>query len=409
MRNRRLILTGALLLGLAAPAAAGTAQEASLRGSLRNELGVLVGRDAEYATVQNRFDLSFEHGRDRAAFVMNPYIVQQPGEELEIGVREAYLDLYFRDVDIRVGKQQIIWGKAEGVFVTDIVSPKDLRRFLLPDFDEIRIGVTAARFDYYAGSSTVELVWVPVFVPNRQPGPGSLWAPSLPFPVQEVSFQPTVEPAGGLENSELFVKYSYLGSKLDFELMGGYFWDDEPAPHVTSRTPPTVTVEPRHHRLAAAGGGFSAALPGMVLRGEGAYYFGKRFATADPSVSDGVVKKDYLTYAAGVDVSPFGLTASAQLVQEIVPDHDEQMVRDQVTTMVTLLVREDFLHDTLHAEVFSYIGINSPDALVRPRIIYDFADGLELQLGANIFLGSEGTFGQYDANDMLFTRVQYSF
>ncbi|MGF1587294.1 MAG: hypothetical protein ACFCUM_18390 [Bacteroidales bacterium] len=44
---------------------------------------------------------------------------------------------------------------------TDIVSPKDLREFLLPDFDEIRMGVTAHKLIYYFGMSTIEAVWTP--------------------------------------------------------------------------------------------------------------------------------------------------------------------------------------------------------------------------------------------------------
>ena len=59
------------------------------------------------------------------------------------------MDLYFDNFDLRIGKQQIIYGKAEGVFITDVVSPKDLREFLLPDFEEIRMGITAAKLSYF--------------------------------------------------------------------------------------------------------------------------------------------------------------------------------------------------------------------------------------------------------------------
>ena len=41
---------------------------------------------------------------------------------------------------LSLGKQQVVWGKADGVFITDIVSPLNLTEFLLPDFDEIRTG-----------------------------------------------------------------------------------------------------------------------------------------------------------------------------------------------------------------------------------------------------------------------------
>jgi len=59
-------------------------------------------------------------------------------DSIDFRLHEIYLDLYFKKFDIRVGKQQIVWGKADGVFITDIVSPLNLTEFLLPDFDEIR-------------------------------------------------------------------------------------------------------------------------------------------------------------------------------------------------------------------------------------------------------------------------------
>ncbi len=66
-------------------------------------------------------------------------------DSLTFRLREAYLDLYFGNFDLRIGKQQIVWGKADGVFITDMVSPKIYSNFYYPNFDEIRIGVEGAK------------------------------------------------------------------------------------------------------------------------------------------------------------------------------------------------------------------------------------------------------------------------
>ncbi|MCK5739569.1 hypothetical protein KAH55_10320, partial [bacterium] len=76
---------------------------------------------------------------------------------------------------------------------------------------------------------------------------------------------------------------------------------------------------------------------------------------------------------------------------------------------MTFLARKSFMRETLRFELFSYIGLNNSDALIRPKIIYDLADGFELLLGANVFVGNEGNFGKYDNNDMLYTKIKYSF
>jgi len=309
-------------------------------------------------------------------------------------------------VDLRLGKQQIIWGKAEGVFITDVVSPKDLSEFLLPDFDEIRIGITALKADLYLGPTAFELVLVPVFTPNVQPEPGSIWRVTPPY-ASTANINDAEEVEMDLENGEIFGKFSYLGSLLDFELMGGYMWDDEPTPHVTSLAPLEVT--PKYHRLVLGGGSFSTTVAGAVLRAEGAYYHGKRFRTDDPAEGEGVVRRDYVHYLVGSDFSLLGLDLSAQYVQKIILDYDESIASDRLDHMATLRISKTFLRETLRLELFSYVGLNEPDALLRPKIVYDLTDGLELLLGSNIFLGDNGLFGQYNGNDMVYAKVKYSF
>ena len=62
--------------------------------------------------------------------------------------RENYLDFDVGAWDFRVGAQNIIWGDVVGLFVADVVSARDLRDFLLPSFDVIRIPQWAARAEY---------------------------------------------------------------------------------------------------------------------------------------------------------------------------------------------------------------------------------------------------------------------
>jgi hypothetical protein len=53
--------------------------------------------------------------------------------------------------------------------------------------------------------------------------------------------------------------------------------------------------------------------------------------------------------------------------------------------------------------------LNEGDALIRPKVTYDFVDGFQIMLGANLFVGDEGQFGRYDKNDMIYTKLKYSF
>ena len=57
----------------------------------------------------------------------------------EFGLREFYLDAEWGDNYWRIGKQQVVWGQADGIKVLDVVNPQSFREFILDDFDDSRI------------------------------------------------------------------------------------------------------------------------------------------------------------------------------------------------------------------------------------------------------------------------------
>ncbi|MCF8337432.1 MAG: hypothetical protein K9I74_05560 [Bacteroidales bacterium] len=390
-------------------------QSPEIHGYVRNYTGALTGQNGDFSIVQNTLELDIEKTTFDMAFKANPYIYQYAHkDELDYGLREAYIDLYTDNMDIRLGKQQIIWGKADGVFITDVVSPKDLREFLLPNFDEIRQGITAAKIDYYSGNNTFELVWAPVFVPTHYPEKESIWFPKS-YPDNYIIDKSEKNVKAGLENSELFFKYSRLSSTFDVELMAGYMWDDDPAMHTRRyMDPQTMTLDsvvatPRHHRLNLFGGSVSTEIEGIVLRSEAAYYMDKKFATQNPANRDGITEKDYAHYLVGVDFIVGGANVSLQFIQETIMDYEDPLAQDEYSNTMTFLVNDDYLNDKLTLELFAYIGLDNEDALIRPKATYELHNGLNLITGANLFTGTKGRFGQYNANDMAYFKLRYDF
>jgi len=414
MKVRQFIAAGFMLFALAIPKAY-SQNSIDFSGYVRNYTGLLITDPNDFSIVQNTFDLKIEKHANKIAFKLNPYLYHYFDRELELGLREAYLDMYFNNLDIRVGKQQIIWGKAEGVFITDVVSPKDLREFLLPDFDEIRIGVTSVKLNYYNGNHTLEAVWVPIFTPTQMPDDNSIWKPQYDFPILPTWDYSTSDLTPGLKNSELFARYSVMASSFDFELVGGYFFYDDPTMHITKNINTStmqltgLIVRPEYHRVAMSGGSFSIPIGDFVLRGEGAYYNGRYFQTESPNEPDATIEKNNFHYMTGVDFTLAGVKLSAQFIQEYIIDYEEDIYNDEFENTMTFLAKKDFFREKLWIELFSYIGLNNEDALIRPKITYDLSDGFEILAGANFFLGSSGRFGQYNKNDMAYLKLKYSF
>ncbi len=395
------------------------AQNVDITGFARNYTGMLYNT-GEFNMLQNTLNVNFEKMGDRVAFKANPMLYLYGIDSLDFRLREIYLDLYFDNFDIRIGKQQIVWGKADGVFITDIVSPLDLQEFLLPDFDEIRVGVYAAKVNYYFGNSTFEAIWKPVYAGNEFPGPGSIWYKPPDFlatPTFDYSKE-KIDPS--LENSEVYLKYSLSSSAIDFDLMGAYTWDQTPSMYVekqfefdTVTNSPVLTgllITPEHHRLTVAGGSFTSTIKSFVVRGEAAYYNGKYFQTADSTADGALTQKDYLHYVVGVDYGVGHLKLSAQFIQKYIMDYNDFIDEEEFGNTMTFLARYDAMRETLHLELFSYVGLNYVDALIRPKVTYDFSDSFSILLGSNIFVGDKrGMFGRYEENSMIYTKIKYNF
>jgi len=54
--------------------------------------------------------------------------------ELEAELREFYLETDWGKSYFTFGKQQVVWGKADGLKVLDVVNPQSFREFILEDF-----------------------------------------------------------------------------------------------------------------------------------------------------------------------------------------------------------------------------------------------------------------------------------
>jgi hypothetical protein len=123
---------------------------------------------------------------------------------------------------------------------------------------------------------------------------------------------------------------------------------------------------PEYHRVTWLEGASAHRGP-FLLRAEGAYYSGRYFQTTNPMVQGGKLKKDNLHYMAGLDYNLWGITLSAQFIQEYILDYEEGMQNDELDNTMTFLAKKDFLREKLWVELFSYIGFNNEDALIRPK------------------------------------------
>ncbi|MFA5447820.1 MAG: DUF1302 family protein [Sphaerochaeta sp.] len=360
-------------------------------------------------------DLTYTHYTDLGNLTIHPTIYLNPNTGAEIDLKEVYVDLYFDHVDLRVGKQTVIWGEAEGAFITDVVSPRDMRSFILADFTEIRKAVPAVKADIYLGNFTLQGIWVTHHIPTSLPEPTSMWAQSPSF--LNPGINPTInEPeklSPSVKNSELFLSLGHWGGSLNWTVSGGIMNSDEPViAKVTPGAPPVIDLE--YGRYGFVGASMNTLIGPVVLRVESALSIDKPMnKIVFPTAS--VEKHHQVQTLVGLDWAMLGAQWSAQYVLAYTHDHHDNLYSqmhkvDQFDHTVTLRYQDTFLDEQLTATLFTYVELPTFNALIRPSISYSLGSGVLVEGGVELFVGDRsGTFGAYRDNTMAWAALRWYF
>src|SRR3990172_9524028 len=309
-------------------------------------------------------------------------------QEFEGDIRDTYLDISGGDLDLRIGKQQVVWGEAVGLFFADVVNAKDLREFVLPDFDYIRKPQWAADIEYTRERFHLELVWSPFPEFNDFGLPGSEFPQAVPAPAGTVTlFNGTEEPSASISASEVGGRVSYLSDGWDFSLFHLYTWDKFPANLRTVVAPGVYLFTPEHKRINITGATFAKERGGVVFKGEFVYYQGKRFSVLDETDVDGVVEKDYLDYLLGVDYTFFEkVDFNFQFMQRMIFGFDDDIFREErVRTSASVWFKTGFLDNRLEPELLVISSLEELDMLLRAKLNYKFRGSWQARIGLDLF------------------------
>lgn len=349
-----------------------------------------------------------------------PAVVRRD-QQGDLDLRQALLSVSAGALDMRLGRQQIVWGEALGTFITDVVNPKDFREFVLPEFTEIRIPLWALDVTYTLGKDlVVEGVWTPDLRFNRLPGPGAEFQFFRPPLSPNVLLQGEQRPPLTLGHSQGGVRVSYLVSGWDLALL--YYDAFDPTPVFWRRQigtlpnrPPLFTLTPEHPRLHMLGGTVGKSLEPVVIRAEILYTLGKVYNAASQAAANGVVRSDTLDYLLSLDYTVFGkLDTTWQLTQKILTGSAEVSyrgaVQGRVSSALSLRLATGFFENTLNLSVLMAVNVNRGDYRISPRLDYLLTGALTLTVGADVFTGPQQTlYGQFTHRDHLYVEVEYRF
>jgi hypothetical protein len=391
-----------------------------IKGYMKNETAFRVSHPRETTKVKNIFHIELKHSvkPNIKLFGLSTVYWDTEGKfekKKDLQSWELYADIFGENLDLRLGRQQVVWGEADGLRMNDIINPQDFKEFILSDYIDSRIPLWIVKFDYYRGDFTYEGVIIPEFRRDRFARRGSEWE-FYQEPVPQwlrVTKKENKKPAKTFKNWEWGLRV--FRTIKGWELSCSYFytWEDLPTFHaIISRPLPELTIHPEHHRLHVFGFTYNKVIGPIVLRGEGSFYLNKYFRTLSRNDHDGVVKHNFLFYMLGCDYHVRNnLDLNFQFVQRAISNYSHHLLEEEIQNTFTVFLQSDFFHETLKPTILFIYNTSEGDCWISPKVSYDVTDRWQIALGADFFEGGskDDFYGQFDRNDRIYFEIKFGF
>ena len=323
-------------------------------------------------------------------------------------VRELYLRQEIGPVTAKLGRQMVVWGRADGLNPTDNLSPRDFT-LLAPEDGDLRHGNDALSVSAPAGIGNVSLLLFPQAASHIIPLES---IPGVNYRIESPH-----------RHGQWAVKWDGSAQGIDGSL--SYFDGRDPMPDLVPGTisPGGVEIVLRNQRARIFGADLSLAHDGVTWRAEAAY-----LKTDSAGPMDFTHKKSQFWLVAGGEWqfaggSTVGLQATLQHVFDFAdpatldPGIQQQVARRQAATsgqtsrnqagLVWRLARR-WRNDTLLAETSGVVLGPRGSGVVRAKLDYSVNDRVQVQFGFDTYFGPDDTyFGQLKRNRLAYVQVRY--
>lgn len=317
-----------------------------------------------------------------ANIVHNSILKNRSGLQL----REAYAYYSNDHWDIRAGRQIVVWGVADCLRLTDIISPMDYTEFLAQDYDDIRIPTNGLRIRYSGNKWSLEGIINPVTsfyeLPTDEENPWSIGYVTI-----------GEEPSHKLHNMEYGARLSFFNSGVDFSLSALHTWNKMPVMH---------NGIGKYKRMTMLGADVSIPINKFVIRSEVAEYLDE--AQAGMGTND-IPRAASTNALIGIDwYAGNDWNLSAQYSHKYVAWGEHRN-----TGLSTIRISKELLHNTLTLQDFAYIDVTNGGVYSRLSADYALNDQLHAMLGYDYFHADKGMFNIYKKNSEIWLKLKYSF
>lgn len=325
-------------------------------------------------------------------------------------LRELYWRYSQGPVELKLGRQMVAWGRADGINPTDNLSPRDFT-LLAPEDGDQRYGNEAVQLNIGTGIGNVIGLWFPHAASH-----------TIPLEAQPgVHYSTSDQP----RKPQWALKWDAGGDGLDGSL--SYFHGFDPMPDLIlgGLGASEVDVLLRNQPVRIVGGDFSLTRGNMVWRAEAAW-----MQTGSTGPEDFTHKKPQLWLVAGGEwnfehSTTLGIQAVLQHVQDFrSPDTVAEPVAREIAWRqaatsnqtsaaqhgLTWRLASRWWNDTLTAEISGVVMWPSHSGIWRTKFDYAIDDHWHVQAGTEDYFGPKHSFfGQLDRNRLVYVQLRYGW
>ncbi len=332
----------------------------------------------------------------------------------EASLWEAYVDVYeflLPDLDLRVGKQRIVWGTADTLNPTDNLNPDDFSDML--NFTE-KIPSWAVQLSYYLGDFIFTGIWLPSFAPILLPRDrSSLFLGSAVSSFDHRIVMPEVK----IENSMFALKAGGIVGPLDVSI--SYFNGYDDSPILRKLNLDTNALELGFYRMHVFGADFATEIAGIGFWGEGAVFLPNREVVSE-TIAGGVPTRNveldfepYGKYTLGFDYTfPFGLYINNQWMHGFFTERGTDGINDYFF----ISIEQPLFDNALEISLSTVVEIDDWSSIADnyglgffPEIRFVGIDNLEMAAGMFAADARPDTlFAAWKDLDQVFVRLKVS-
>jgi hypothetical protein len=325
-------------------------------------------------------------------------------------LRELYWSKGVGDLDVRVGSEIILWGRADAINPTDNLTPRDYT-LLTPEDNDQRFGNIDVNAVYHWGDYSAQLVYLPKFYSDV--------IPLLPKPGVTYTY---VTPEA---HDNWAFKFDHTGGGLDWSLSYYNGLDVLPDLGFAGISASGLKLSLTNHKMQVVGADFSATTGPYVLRGEVAWMYPDRvtvnpFEQKKPQIfavlggerkfgDDLNINLQYFAQRVFDFVSPD--TIANPIAQAIAWEQAE--ISNQTSAFqqgMTFRVAYTWDNNSWQAEASGIYSFTNKGQLWRGKLSHAIDDHWRVSAGIDIFGGTEhSTLSLLKNNSTGYVELRYSF